>query len=172
MNNLNNMNNMNLSGEPTILETKLKEIAPSIGITIPGAPAPTYPPQSSPVLDIQSLEPPDQGVTGYDPSMEAKSWAAYTRIQAAQDVASLKMFPIDSICECEETKNDLAALNAQCSKLTEYNCKRIGCCVFTNENKCVAGDRTGPTAEYNTNIDYYYYKNKCYGSNCPKDKTC
>ena len=48
---------MNLSGEPTILETKLKEIAPSVGITIPGAPPPTYPPQSSPVLDIQSLEP-------------------------------------------------------------------------------------------------------------------
>lgn len=156
----------------SILEQKLEKIAPSLGINIPGSLPPTYPKESYPVLDIQSEETPDQGIVGYDPTMEAQSWAMYTRLAAARDVASLKMSPLDSICECSETKDNLAALNVQCSQLTEYNCKRMGCCVFTSENKCVAGNRTGPTAEYNTNIDYYYYKNKCYGSKCPKDKKC
>lgn len=162
----------NISGPKTILEQKLEKIAPSLGINMPGVPSPAYPTESSPVLDIQSEEQPGQGIMGYDPSMEAQSWALYTKISAARDVAALKMSPLDSICECSDTKDNLQALNAQCSKLTEYNCKRMGCCVFTSENKCVAGDRTGPTAEYNTNLDYYYYQNKCYGSKCPKDKKC
>ena len=166
------MNNINLSGEPSILEKKLTEVAPSLGISIPGAPPPTYPPESFPILNIQSVETPDQGVTGYDPAMEAKSWAQYTRLEAEREINGLKMSPLESICECSDTKDDLAALNAQCGKLTEYNCKRVGCCVFTSENQCLAGDRTGPTAVYNNNIDYYYYQNKCYGSKCPKDKSC
>lgn len=156
----------------TILEKKLEQISPMLGIDLNQKSTLAFPPESSPILNIDSVQTPGQGVVGYDPTMEAETWAAYTRLQTQKDVASLKMSPLDSICECNDNKNDIAALNAQCGLLTEYNCKRIGCCVFTSQNKCVAGNSSGPSAEYSSNIDYYYYKNKCYGSKCPEDKKC
>ena len=79
---------------------------------------------------------------------------------------------------CINYTGNSAKLNEYCNKLTKENCNRTSCCVLLNDDKCVAGNKDGPT--YNTdtngktrNIDYYYYQNKCYGKNCPqitKDK--
>jgi len=76
----------------------------------------------------------------------------------------------DSFCKSHIGSSDL--LNESCNKLTQKNCNSTSCCVWTNNNKCVAGSENGPT--YNTDkngktidLDYYYYKNKCYGTKCP-----
>ena len=62
-------------------------------------------------------------------------------------------------------------LEQSCNKLTKFNCGLTSCCVYTSDNKCKAGNMSGPT--FNTNskgltkpVDYYF-QNKCYGQKCP-----
>ncbi len=68
---------------------------------------------------------------------------------------------------CESYRGSSGELDTACSRLTQNNCNETSCCVFTN-NKCVAGTVNGPT--YNngsTNTSTYYFRNKCFGTNCP-----
>ena len=71
---------------------------------------------------------------------------------------------------CDPTKFTPSDINNKCGQLSKENCNVTGCCVYLNGNKCVSGDKNGPTFLSNgkgklLNIDYYYYKNQCYG-NC------
>ena len=57
-------------------------------------------------------------------------------------------------------------LESSCNKLTKYNCGLTSCCVYTNDNKCKAGNASGPTFNSDSNgltkqLDYYYFQNKC-----------
>lgn len=70
-----------------------------------------------------------------------------------------------------DKKLSLVEKNEQCKKMNnETNCKNTSCCIWLNGQSCVGGSEDGPTY-YNDdtnaeiNVDYYYYKNKCYG-NC------
>ena len=59
-----------------------------------------------------------------------------------------------------------------CNELTNYNCNLTSCCVWTNDNKCKSGTISGPIFNSDskgktTQLDYYYFQNKCYGSGCP-----
>ena len=78
----------------------------------------------------------------------------------------------DGFCK---TNSNTVELNNACSTLTAENCNLTDCCVLLQGNKCVAGNENGPT--YKTektgdkiNVDYYYYKNKCYGNCSTKQK--
>ena len=70
------------------------------------------------------------------------------------------------------SKTNPSELNSLCNQLTQKNCRVAGCCVLLNGNKCVGGSKDGPTFETENgkklNIDYYYYKDKCFGK-CPSD---
>lgn len=64
-------------------------------------------------------------------------------------------------------------LEKSCSNLTNNNCNLTSCCVWTSNGKCKAGDASGPTFNSDEKgktkqLDYYYFKNKCYGNGCPK----
>ena len=66
-----------------------------------------------------------------------------------------------------------ANLEIACNSLTQGNCGKTSCCVWTSNNKCKSGNADGPTFNTNANgktlpLDYYYFQGKCYGSNCPK----
>jgi hypothetical protein len=72
---------------------------------------------------------------------------------------------------CEHHRGSSHVLEKSCGNLTQKNCNSTSCCVWTSNDKCVAGKATGPT--FNTddngktqNLDYYYYQNKCYGPKC------
>lgn len=63
-------------------------------------------------------------------------------------------------------------LETSCNKLSKYNCNLTSCCVWTSENKCKAGNQSGPTFNSDSKgktlpLDYYYFENKCYGNKCP-----
>jgi hypothetical protein len=63
-------------------------------------------------------------------------------------------------------------LEQSCNSLTNYNCNLTSCCVWTSDQKCKSGNAGGPTFNSDTKgkslpLDYYYFQNKCYGSNCP-----
>jgi hypothetical protein len=76
----------------------------------------------------------------------------------------------DAFCENHRGSSDI--LEQSCGELTQDNCNSTSCCVWTSNNKCVAGKANGPTFNTNKNgktknLDYYYYQNKCYGPKCP-----
>ena len=67
--------------------------------------------------------------------------------------------------------NDITKNTAKCTSLSKKKCNSVSCCIWTNDEKCVEGDINGPTFNTDENgktkdIDYYYYKNKCYGPGC------
>lgn len=62
-------------------------------------------------------------------------------------------------------------LEQSCEKLTKYNCGLTSCCVWTSDNKCKAGDKSGPLFNSDAKgktkqLDYYYFQNQCYGKKC------
>ena len=74
---------------------------------------------------------------------------------------------------CESQRGSSGSLDGSCGKLTKNNCTSTSCCVWTSDDKCVAGDAGGPTfntgADGKTNsLDYYFFHNKCHGNKCPK----
>ena len=76
----------------------------------------------------------------------------------------------DSFCEVH--RGSSGTLDESCGKLTRDNCNSTSCCVWTSDEKCLAGGANGPTfnsdARGKTIIpDYYYFQNKCYGEKCP-----
>jgi len=73
---------------------------------------------------------------------------------------------------CESHRGSSGALDESCGKLTQTNCASTSCCVWTSDNKCVAGGEGGPTFNSDSKgktkqLDYYYFQNKCYGDKCP-----
>jgi hypothetical protein len=73
---------------------------------------------------------------------------------------------------CESHRGSSGTLEKSCGKLTQNNCNSTSCCVWTSDNKCVAGGVKGPTFNTDPNgktkeLDYYYFQNKCYGTKCP-----
>jgi hypothetical protein len=53
-----------------------------------------------------------------------------------------------------------------CRVKNKNECKASSDCILINDDLCTAGDNSGPyleSTEYNKDVDYYYYKNKCYG---------
>jgi hypothetical protein len=72
---------------------------------------------------------------------------------------------------CKKYEQNTGELEGVCEKMTTSNCKTSNCCVWLNNNKCSAGNSTGPTFTTDKNgesitVDTYYYQNKCYGLNC------
>jgi hypothetical protein len=70
---------------------------------------------------------------------------------------------------CTKNVNDNLSIDAKCQKLSPENCKIPSCCVLINGNKCMAGNKNGPTFVpengKETDFTYYYNKDTCYG-NC------
>jgi len=72
---------------------------------------------------------------------------------------------------CESHRGSSGSLDTACERLTKYNCNDTSCCVWKSPGKCVAGNAKGPTFNTDSNgktepLEYYYFKNKCYGKKC------
>lgn len=83
-------------------------------------------------------------------------------------------YPFSSSGEAFCHSNTGFNLELACNKLTKYNCGLTSCCVWTDENKCKAGNKSGPIFNSDENgktktNKLYYFKNKCYGANCLVD---
>jgi hypothetical protein len=52
---------------------------------------------------------------------------------------------------CENHLGSSETLEKSCGLLTRNNCNKTSCCVWTSEDKCVAGDAGGPT--FNTDAN-------------------
>jgi len=76
----------------------------------------------------------------------------------------------DSFCESTQLSGNESKQG--CQKLTQNNCRSTSCCIWTSNEKCDAGGKDGLLFNTDTNgkvipLDYYYYKDTCYGKKCP-----
>lgn len=67
--------------------------------------------------------------------------------------------------------NKGAQQERSCNALTKYNCGLTSCCIWTSDNKCKAGNQSGPLFNSDSKgktipLDYYYFENQCYGPKC------
>jgi hypothetical protein len=74
---------------------------------------------------------------------------------------------------CENLRGSSHILEEKCGKMNQKNCNTTSCCIWTHQNKCVAGNEKGATFNSDENgktqkLDFYYFKDNCYGENCPK----
>lgn len=58
-----------------------------------------------------------------------------------------------------------------CNSLTKSNCNSTSCCVWMNDGKCKAGNKSGPVFNSDSTgksipIKSYSFQNKCYGNGC------
>jgi hypothetical protein len=74
---------------------------------------------------------------------------------------------------CDLNQSSGQELKEKCPTLTQNNCRSTSCCIWTSHQKCEAGGENGLL--FNTepsgkpiHLDYYYYKDTCYGKKCPK----
>lgn len=85
--------------------------------------------------------------------------------------SNVSNLPVNQQGFCESTKSSVMERDAKCNTLDKNVCASTDCCVLLGGEKCVAGDKSGPTVKSNysdttiINRDYYYYQGKCYG-NC------
>ena len=90
-----------------------------------------------------------------------------------QKVVTIESFADSDFSDglCEKHSAEPHEIEKKCKELTEDNCNSTSCCVWLNGQKCVAGNKRGPTYHSDGNIDidvaYYHHKNTCKGS-CPK----
>jgi predicted membrane protein len=76
----------------------------------------------------------------------------------------------ESFCEKYLGKPDL--LHEKCQAFNRDSCNATSCCVWLNSEKCVGGNKFGPTYYSDDNLDdidvnHFHHKNVCRG-NCPK----
>ena len=77
---------------------------------------------------------------------------------------------------CKSYTGNSSKLDKACNDLTRDNCLATSCCVYAkieDKESCYAGGEDGPTFKRDENgktkdIDFYWYKNKCYGKICEK----
>ena len=67
---------------------------------------------------------------------------------------------------CEHHRGRAHELEDACGELSHSNCMKTDCCVYLNGDKCVAGDKNGPTFRtkkgIKLDIDHYEFRNKRY----------
>jgi hypothetical protein len=89
-----------------------------------------------------------------------------------QKVVTIESFDSDfSDGLCEKHSDEPHEIEEKCKALTEDNCNSTSCCVWLNGEKCVSGNRHGPTyhtdGDKDIDVSYFHHKNTCTGD-CPK----
>jgi len=85
-----------------------------------------------------------------------------------KELDNLKLNPSDSFCQSH--LGNSAKLEQSCGQLTEDGCQQTTCCVWTkstnNSEKCMAGDKNGPTYTDNLKtLSAYFWQGTKYDVN-------
>ena len=71
---------------------------------------------------------------------------------------------------CEKHRSSGIERENECNKLTKDNCSKTSCCVYANNNKCVAGSKDGPLYKTKNgekiDVTSFNHNGKCNGNNC------
>jgi hypothetical protein len=76
-----------------------------------------------------------------------------------KEIYNLKLNPSDSFCQSHLGKSD--KLEQSCDQLSHDGCQQTKCCIWSqltnNTEKCMAGDKNGPTYTNNLKTMSSYY---------------
>jgi hypothetical protein len=76
-----------------------------------------------------------------------------------KEIDNLKLNPSDSFCQSH--LGNSAKLEQSCGQLTQNGCQQTKCCIWStltnNTEKCMAGDKNGPTYTNNLKTMTAYY---------------
>ena len=94
------------------------------------------------------------------------------KVVTVDEVVTIESFDSDfSDGLCEKHSDEPHEIEEKCKALTEDNCNSTSCCVWLNGEKCVSGNRHGPTyhtdGDKDIDVSYFHHKNTCTGD-CPK----
>jgi len=109
------------------------------------------------------------GPSSYVPNYEESTLLSKSSNQS--NVSSIYGLATQQGGFCAATKSSVYEREQKCNEIDSNTCASTDCCVLLGGEKCVAGNRNGPSIKANysdflvTNRDYYYYQGKCYG-NC------
>jgi len=109
------------------------------------------------------------GPSSYVPNYEESTLLSKSSNQS--NVFSIYGVAAQPVGFCAATKSSVYDREEKCNQINANTCASTECCVLLGGEKCVAGDKNGPSIKSNysdfliVNRDYYYYKGKCYG-NC------
>lgn len=112
-------------------------------------------------------------------------------LYAPRDVSNLEQDVINDNCSkksllkseyaediCEKYMGDYQTINEKCRSLSDRSCTLTKCCVLINGNKCVAGDKNGPSLITETDengnknqllYEYYVYQGQRFPELLPED---
>lgn len=112
-------------------------------------------------------------------------------LYAPRDLSNLEQDVINDNCSkksllkseyaediCEKYMGDYQTINQKCRGLSDRSCTLTKCCVLMNGNKCVAGDKNGPSLITETDEDgnknqlmyeYYVYQGQRFPELLPED---
>lgn len=84
-----------------------------------------------------------------------------------KEIQSMGLEPHLGFCKHKESSGKTR--QQACSILTKGKCNKVGCCIWTNKNECVAGSRHGPLFTTKggvkiTGVNSYYHQGKYYGN--------
>jgi hypothetical protein len=90
----------------------------------------------------------------------------FTNEDILKEIKSMGLEPALGFCKHHEISGK--SREESCNKLTKGKCNKVGCCVWTNKNECVAGSRHGPLfttkkGVKNSGVNSYYHQGKYYG---------
>jgi hypothetical protein len=108
------------------------------------------------------------GPSSYVPKYEESVYLS--KLTNESTTSLIKDYPFQKAGFCQGTSSNIEK-EQKCNSLDKNICASTDCCVLLGGEKCVAGDKFGPTDKKNysnfllNNRDFYYYKGKCYG-NC------
>jgi len=174
------LKNSNMSdSKPIIYSTNIPDVNQSPAESnIPEPPALTQ--QELSILGHSGTNNPKPNAIYYEPGTYMYNGTGYEPTYAQIMLsASSEMQPVPITSApyllggfCNYFKASPMETEQKCNQLSPEICASTDCCVLLSGRKCVAGDEHG--AKYKTNysdfllgnVDYYYYKGKCYG-NCP-----
>jgi hypothetical protein len=107
--------------------------------------------------------------TGYEPTYDELMLSRYEKLEPKP----ITNAPYLSGGFCNYFKSSPMETEKKCNELNSETCASTECCVLLSGKKCVAGDEYGAQNKANYSdfllgdVDFYYYKGKCYG-NCPR----
>lgn len=93
----------------------------------------------------------------------------FTNILTIESLENMPLTMNSNSAFCETHKG--FDQETSCNSLTKSNCNLTSCCVWMNDGKCKAGNKSGPVFNSDTNgksipIESYLFQNKCYGNGC------
>lgn len=105
---------------------------------------------------------------GFSLNNTSSSSSKKEKLEIQKEIQELGLEP--HLGFCESHRNSGKGREEACSKLSKENCAMTSCCVYTDQERCVAGSSRGTLYKTKNGkplkVETYHHYGKCYGKKC------